>query len=315
MKPTLILAPIRGITDRLYRNTYPKYFTGIDYAVAPFVASSKQKNIDKNLIKEFEIKESAGLNAMPQLLGKDADDFIKNAHALKAMGYETVNWNLGCPFPMVTNKCKGSGLLCHPDIIASFLEKVIPAINIKLSIKLRLGLNNTDEILKLIPIFNQYPLDDLIIHPRTGKQLYSGTVDLDAFEKCIEPSVHKIIYNGDINSLEDFNMISTRFPHIEKFMIGRGALSNPFLPSEIKGDSPLSATEKNTTLRKFHDDLYNSYTAILSNSTHLLDRMKGEWYYLAAMFPNKEKVQKKIRKANTVAHYNDEVNRIFDLIN
>jgi len=117
---------------------------------------------DKHL-KDVLPDNNQAMPVIPQILGNKAEDFILLAKRLFDLGYETVNWNLGCPFPMVAKKKRGSGLLPYPQKIEAFLEATIPAIPNRLSIKARLGRKKTDEILTLLQIFNRYPLDEVII--------------------------------------------------------------------------------------------------------------------------------------------------------
>ncbi len=98
---------------------------------------------------------------VPQIIGNNHENFIPLARQLSDLGYKTVNWNLGCPFPMVAKKQRGSGLLPYPDKIDNFLEKTVPAIPNQLSIKIRLGRKTPDELVKLLPIFNRYPLQEI----------------------------------------------------------------------------------------------------------------------------------------------------------
>lgn len=312
MIPLLCLAPIQGITDRIYRNVYSKYFKGFDDAMAPFIASSRHNKDDRKLLREFDPQKNKGMRVIPQILSNDPEDFIPLANSLSAMGYPVVNWNLGCPFPVVVNKGKGAGMLCSPAKIDSFLEKTIPAVKPGVSIKLRLGLEYPDEILELIPIFNKYPLVELIIHPRTGRQMYEGKVDLDAFEACVGASKHPLVYNGDVNTLADYEKLRARFATIERWMIGRGALGDPFLAGEIKGMPVLSYSEKIRILRSFHDELLAEYSNVLSGPAHLMDKMKSEWTHLAKMFPSGKKIQKKIKKIINPEHYRDAVERVFN---
>jgi tRNA-dihydrouridine synthase B len=311
MNPTLLLAPIRGITDRIYRNLHVKYFPGFDGAVAPFIAASKQINFERKLLREFEPENINFLHTIPQILSRDPDDFIPLANALFSLGHPEVNWNLGCPHPVVTNKKKGSGLLRYPAQIEAFLEKTIPSLQGKLSIKLRLGFECVDDIFQLLPIFNRYPLTELIIHPRTGRQMYDGVTDKESFEKCVPLTAHRIVYNGDINSLHDYNELSARFTSVTRWMIGRGALRNPFLPGEIKKGKELSPQEKTEIIRCFHNDLYNQYAKTLSSPAHILDKMKGHWFYLADTFPEQKKLFKTINKITGIDRYNEYVRQIF----
>ena len=184
MNPTLYLAPIRGITNKIYRNIFPKHFQGFDIAVAPFIAVKRKDKLRGAYIREFEPEKNRGLKTIPQILTADPEEFISIADCLSDMGYDIVNWNLGCPYPMEVNRGRGAALIPYPAKIDSFLEKTIPRVKLKISVKLRLGLSGPDEILRILPVFNRYPLHEIIIHARTAGQMYEGAVDLDSFEKC-----------------------------------------------------------------------------------------------------------------------------------
>jgi tRNA-dihydrouridine synthase len=212
---------------------------------------------------------------------------------------------------MVAKKGRGSGLLPYPDKIEEFLAATVPAMPTALSIKLRLGRKNADEIFRLLPILNRYPLEELVIHPRTGIQMYEGDIDLDTFEKCLTLSKHPITYNGDITTLNDFNQLSKRFTGIKSWMIGRGVITNPFLPAIIKtGCDPFE--NKIETMHRFHDDLYSGYLEIFQGPSHLVQRMKGFWKYFALSFEDSRKIQKKIFKAKTGRQYESVVKHFFE---
>ncbi len=306
----IYLAPIQGITDRTFRSIYSRFFNGVDTAMAPFISTSKRKNVETVILRELVPEVNTGLPVIPQILSRDPEDFIPLANVLHEMGYRTVNWNLGCPFPVVVKKGKGSGMLCYPDRIEQFLEKTIPAIKTSLSIKLRLGLAYPDEILTLIPIFNRYPIDEIIIHPRTGRQMYEGEVDLETFSECLKLSKHPVVYNGDINSYEKFQALAAMFPSVNRWMIGRGILRDPFLAEKIVYGTDRPGHEKIEIIRSFHDRLFDEYSRIMSGPSHLTDRMKGIWFYLADFFEDGAKLRKEINKTKNVNHYLDVVKRI-----
>ena len=308
----IYLAPVQGITDRIYRNLFPVYFKGVDMAIAPFISSSKKMKPVNNLLREFYPDRNTGIPTIPQIMSSNPDDFTLLANALYDIGCGTVNWNLGGPFPMVVKKGRGAGMLCYPDKVESFLEKTMPAIKPNLSIKLRIGLKYPDEVLQLIPIFNQYPLYELIIHPRTAVQMYEGEVDLDIFEQCLNLSKHRVVYNGDIDSLEKLEMLSKRFGSIKRWMIGRGLLANPFLAEKIKFDTEKPYHEKIKIMKAFHDNLFNEYSKILSGSSHITNKMKEIWTYMGNFFENGEKIRKKINKTHHRDNYVDVVNKVFD---
>jgi tRNA-dihydrouridine synthase len=284
-KIILYLAPLRGLTDYIYRNTYSRHFDGFDAAVSPFIPTMTAVRFKKTHLKDVLPENNSAMPIIPQIIGNNPEDFIPLAQRLFDLGYKTVNWNLGCPFPMVAKKQRGSGLLPYPQKIEAFLEKTIPAIPNRLSIKARLGRNKTDEILTLLQIFHQYPLDEVIVHPRTGKQMYDGEPDLDMFEKCLQVAEHKIVYNGDINDLATFKTFSKRFKTVDRWMIGRGALANPFLPQ---------------------------YRQAFHGPGHLLDRMKGFWTYFSRSFQNSRQIKKKIHRTQKLEHYLIIVDRFFE---
>ena len=308
----IYLAPVQGTTDRIYRNLFPLYFKGVDVAIAPFISSSKKMKPANNLLREFYPDKNTGIPTIPKIMSSDPDDFTKLANALYDIGYGTVNWNIGCPFPMVVKKGRGAGMLCHPARIESFLEKTMPAIKPGLSIKLRIGLTYPDEVLQLIPIFNQFSLTELIIHPRTGVQMYAGEVDLDIFEQCLNLTKHRIVYNGDINSFEKLEMLAKRFGSIERWMIGRGLLGNPFLAEKIKFNTEKPYDEKIKIIRTFHDHLFDEYSKILYGPSHITNKMKEIWTYMGGFFENGEKIRKKINKTHHRDNYVDVVKNVFD---
>ena len=104
----------------------------------------------------------------------------------------------------------------------------------KISIKTRLGKERADEFYELIEIYNKYPLEELIIHPRTRQDFYGNTPNLEMFKEALSLSNHSICYNGDIFTVNDYKNIVEKFPNIDKVMLGRGILANPGLMNEIK---------------------------------------------------------------------------------
>jgi tRNA-dihydrouridine synthase B len=308
----IYLAPIQGITDKIYRNLFPLYFKGVDRAVAPFMSPMKKMKGDHQLLREVSPDENRGIPTIPQIMSSNAEDFTRLANMLYDRGCGTVNWNIGCPFPMVVKKGRGAGMLCHPERIASFLEETVSAIKPALSIKLRIGMAYPDEVFELLPIFNRFPLDELIIHPRTGVQMYEGEVDLDTFEECLNLSKHRVVYNGDIDSSEKLVSLSQRFGSVERWMIGRGLLANPFLAEKIKFGTETSYPEKVRIIRAFHDHLFAEYSKVLYGPSHITNKMKEIWTYLGGLFENGGKIQKRIRKMHHRDNYLDVVNKVFD---
>ncbi|MGE5257017.1 MAG: tRNA dihydrouridine synthase [Hyphomicrobiales bacterium] len=306
----LLLAPLKGFTDAVFRKTYAEHFDGFDAAMAPFVATVAADRLTDKHVRDLVPHRNAGMPVEPQLLGNTAEDFIFLARHLFDMGYPDVNWNLGCPFRPVTKKRRGSGLLPFPEQVNEFLDKTLRALPGRLSIKMRLGRTQPDEILRLLPVLNRYPLKEITIHPRTARQMYAGQPDLDMFQLCLEQSRHRVVYNGDITDLQGFRALAARFPNVDSWMIGRGALSNPFLPAIIKNGRN-GVAGKVEKFKAFYDDLFARYQERLCGPGHLLDRMKGFWTYFTRAFTNGPEMERRIHHTFNLPRYLEIVERFF----
>ena len=311
-QPTLTLAPLQGVTEVLFRNHFARHFPGFDAAMAPFVKPQGQARFPDRLLRDIEPEANTGLPLIPQLLHNDAANFLAMADRIADLGYREINWNLGCPAPMIVRKKRGSGLLPHPGLIAGFLDKVLPRLRVGLSIKTRLGLHDRSELLALLPLLDAYPLTEIIIHARLGRQLYEGRPDLEGFAACLPLTRHRLAYNGDITDVAGFIALSRRFPQIGRWMIGRGALADPFLPGAIKGEATIGQSERTRRIRIFHDELYAAYRERFAGPSHLLGRMKQLWAYLISSFPGQEKLLKKINKAMTEEQYGRIVGQLWE---
>jgi tRNA-dihydrouridine synthase len=204
---------------------------------------------------------------------------------------------------MVTKSGMGSGLISNTEKINTVLERAHAETDILVSMKMRLGYETTQEILDVFPILDQYPLKNIAIHARLGKQLYKGGVHLDAFQACIDATQHKLYYNGDITSVAKFREMHERFPTIDHWMIGRGLIADPFLPIMIKQNTTEYPTNKMALFSDFHETLYQGYSESLSGPSHILLKMHHLWEYFSVIFSNPHKVLKKINKTKNIRNY------------
>jgi len=306
--PTLILAPMRGITTMQYRRAFVRHFNGLDIEMAPFIPTVNSERINPKLLKDVLPENQSGLPMIPQVIGNNADDFVHMNMALADLGYTEVNWNMGCPHKPIRKKRRGSGLLPYPDTVDMILNEVCERSPLKISVKVRLGISDKSELMTLIPVLNKFPLSEVIIHPRTAEQMYDGTVDLDAFEEAFQALEHTVCYNGDINDLAFFQSLEKRFPTIERFMLGRGLLANPFLCEQIKESqiSHIIMYEKCIPrIEAFHDDLLAQYEEVLYGDHPVLGKMKEFWTYQTTPLSNGRKMFKKLKKAQKLATYKD----------
>ena len=294
----LYFAPMEGITNYIYRNTHAEVFGWCDGYYSPFITPSDNEKINKKGLKDV-LPENNDVGVTVQVLTKDADAFLKFAKKIEAEGFDEININLGCPYPTVVKKGKGSGFLLNLSELDEFLDKIFSECNLKISVKTRAGFYKTEELDKLMPIYNKYPMSLLIIHPRSREDFYNGVPDMDVFERAFSVSKNKICYNGNISSKNDFLKIQSKFEGLDSVMIGRGAVQNPAIFREIKGGEPLKTEE----LIAFSHKLIENYRQTLRSDVFTMHKMKELWAIIMKNFPEEKKVLKAIKKSNSVDEF------------
>ena len=252
-------------------------------------------------------ENNKGINLVPQILTNDSEGFILTAKKLKDLGYNEINLNLGCPSGTVVGKKRGSGFLSHREELDKFLEEIFKIDDMKISIKTRLGMDKPEEFYELIKIYNKYPMEELIIHPRTRQDFYGNKPNLEVFKEAISLSKNPVCYNGDIFTLEDHNKLVETFKEVDKIMLGRGVLANPALINEILNNEFMDKK----VLKEFHDEIFNKYREVFNEDRNAMFRMKELWGYMIYMFSNNKKYAKKIKKAQKVVDYNQAVTSLF----
>ncbi|MEY8336749.1 tRNA-dihydrouridine synthase family protein [Lachnospiraceae bacterium 62-35] len=301
-------APMEGITWHVYRNAHYQVFPGIETYYTPFIVPSSKRGIRSRELRDVLPESNPNhISVIPQILTNRAEDFLETARKLQDLGYEKVNLNLGCPSGTVAAKGKGSGFLADREGLNRFLEQVISGLDMKLSIKTRIGVEHPEEFQELLRIYNQYPLEMLIIHPRVRADYYRNTPDMKAFGYGMKESRNPVCYNGDITCRKNIAGLIDLFPEIEHVMIGRGLIANPALVRELTGGMRIRREE----LREFHDLVYDGYRQIILEDRNVLFRMKELWAYMTALFEDKGKCGKKIRKSQKLSAYEACVEELF----
>lgn len=307
------LAPMEGITGYVYRNAYHSVFEPADKYFTPFIATNQNHKLKTRELNDVLPEHNQGQNIVPQVLSNCAGDFLLMAERLQRLGYQEINLNLGCPSGTVVAKKKGSGFLAFPVELNRFLETVCSGLpdGMDLSVKTRIGKEDPEEMCRLLKIYNQYPLTELIVHPRIQTDYYKNTPNLEVFEEVLEKSRASVCYNGDIFSEHDYNQFRERFPLAEKIMLGRGVIAGPALIGQLKGGGYAKASARRERLKTFHDRLYYGYQQEMSGDRNVLFKMKEVWSYMITSCPDSAKDWKRIRKAATRAAYEEAVASLF----
>lgn len=314
MSLTLLSSPLQGFTDFRFRNAFNTYFGGIDTFYSPYIRFNGKMVIKSSFQKDILPENNTVPRVIPQIMTNDAEEFLFVVKFIQQYGYKELNWNLGCPYPMVTKQGMGSGLICNPQKIDHILDRVHTETDIVVSMKMRMGYESSEEILHVFPVLEKYPIKNIAIHARIGKQLYKGGVDLESFQRCLDNTNQKLYYNGDITSVAVFREMQERFPKIDHWMIGRGLIADPFLPGMIKNNTTTYPKNRFKIFSEFHDTIYQQYDEALSGPTPIKMKMLGFWEYFSTIFPNPQKTFKKIKKAGNARAYQQAVKEILNSI-
>ncbi len=308
----IYMAPMEGLTGYILRNAQNKHFGGIDKFFTPFITPASKGTLGAKYKRDILPENNMGINLVPQILTDNAKGFITMCNVFKEYGYDEFNMNLGCPSGTVVSKGRGAGFLRYMDKLDTFLYDIFDS-GMDISVKTRIGFENKEEFYALLEIYNKYPIKELIIHPRTSKDMYNGKPYLDIYRYAVENSKNKLCYNGDIFTVEDYKKFLDAFPETERIMLGRGVIINPALPLLIKEKGSLTKDK----LYDYYMDIYRGYEEILSGGTQLVHKLKGMIMYILQLFEDSKKIEKKIKKSKNKDEFNrnvDELFRMYDII-
>ena len=331
---------MQGVTGWPYRMTHLKHFGGVDRYYMPFISVHQTRAMKGGEKRDMDPCCNEMSCMVPQLLPAGAEDTLFYMEMIRSAGYDEVSLNLGCPARTVVTKGKGAGILEDTGKLDEFLEHLFTGMDrmpsLKITIKTRIGMNSTDQIDELIRIYNRYPIAEVQVHARLGKDAYNGTPDKDAFRRFYNGIIHPVCYNGDIRSIEDFRKLHEEFPDLPAVMIGRGLVADPMLAERIQADLQQDMQEghmssghtqpdhiqpdhiqpgrvqqghiqpvqtEHERLIRFHDDLCNAWYECYGQEHPTICRMLEIWDYLGASFPGNERKVRKIRKARDLQTY------------
>lgn len=288
------LAPLQGLTDSVFRNSFCKFFGGVDKYYTPFIRIEKGEVRAKDL-KDSDLLRNRTHRLIPQVIAKERDEFNYLISVLKKHGHKHIDINMGCPFVPMVRKGRGSGLLKKPERVREILDIVNSDSDATYSIKMRLGVESADDWKEILPIINDSGIEWITIHPRTARQQYRGNLDIDQFESILSLSNKPIVYNGDILSNLGIDKIKAQYPDLSGIMIGRGLIATPWLLSD-------SQENIESRFRDMHNIMLDKYISEMSGGDiQIMMKLKGFWEYWGIHFDKKQ--FKQIIKSNNLSSY------------
>lgn len=295
-------APMEGLTDSVFRRLHHRYFPGVDRYYMPFLSPTVHRSLSHKEERELPPADSVNFAAVPQILTKNAEDFLWAAQVCRDQGYDEINLNTGCPSSTVVAKGKGSGMLRDAEALDAFLDAVFQKTPLPVSVKTRLGLESPEEFPAILEVFNRYPIRELTVHPRVRKQFYDGQVDGEMFAYAMKHSKIPLCYNGNLFTLSQINALQAQYPQLPAVMLGRGLIADPGM---------LSGGTNIALLERFMNELLEIYEADFGGSRNAMFRLKEHWSYLHTRFAGSDRLWKRLRKTTDVSEFRSITREIF----
>lgn len=288
------MAPLESVTNYRYRKHYHANFKGIDRFYIPFLQphSFSLTNRDR---KEIDIKNNVSLpDVVPQIISNSVEDTLWLINMLNDYGYKEVNLNFGCPSGTVVSKGRGAGIFKDLAKMREYLSEIFAKSPLPISIKTRIGYEKEEEFWKILEIYNEFPIKELIIHPRTCKEHYVGPLHLDVLDDLDKKTSIPVVYNGEIKNKDDIEYIKNRYPYINAVMLGRGLLEYP----DVLADD----SDSRNAIKNFVLGLSNEFINDIGWGSASFP-IKELWSYISKRFDITEQERKKLFKAKDMATF------------
>lgn len=298
------MAPLQGFTEAPMRHFHKMVYGGVDGYFTPFV------RIEHGAVRSRDLRDvTSSLNGnhcpTPQIIVKDGDEMEFLTGALVKEGHKRIDINMGCPFVPQVRKGRGAGLLGNMEALRDIAERMKIFADVSFSIKMRLGIRQTDEWRTVLPIINGMALEHVTLHPRTATEQYAGKLHLEQFDRFMSECRHPVVFNGEISRVDEIEEVIVKHDGLYGVMIGRGLLRRPSLAAEWSSGSEWDRDERVKHLLELHKRLLQYAETHLCGDHQVLGKLLPYWEYFGDEFAKKG--VKAVMKAKTLDKYKQAV--------
>lgn len=288
-----------GVTDLAFRTLCKEY--GADLVVSEMISSRGLHYKDKKT-KELLMTNKTEAPLIVQLFGNEPEVMAEAAKILEDMGVSYLDINMGCPAPKIVKNGDGCSLMRNDALAGKIAEAVVSAVSIPVSAKFRSGWDKDSiNAVSFAKTMENSGISAVTVHGRTKDQFYSGKADYGIIKKVHDSVKIPVIANGDVVDGTTANEILAK-TGCNSLMVGRGALGNPFVFSEIKASFENKYIAFDLTQRKRalirHIELMEEYKPEKLGVPEM--RKHFAWYLKGIPHSNKLKAE-----AFTVKTYRD----------
>lgn len=300
--PILALAPMQDVTDLPFWGLMHRY-GGPDVYFTEYFRTNPTYKLEKSILRSIT-ENPTGRPAIAQMIGNDIPSLVRTARELQEYPVVAVDLNLGCPAPVVYRKRAGGGLLREPEVVNAMLGALREAVEIKFTVKTRIGFDTPEVFDQLLPIFAKHSIDLLTVHGRTVKEMYWSEVHYDYIARAVKAMPCPVLANGNVYSTQKAETVLAD-TGAKGLMIGRGAIRNPWLFHQIRQHSK----GETVFVPKGHDVLgyvRNLYEAVCSPEApekSQVQKMKKYMNYLGVGVDAEGAFLHRIRRATSKSEF------------
>ena len=230
-QPLTALAPMQDVTDLAFMRVIGSYGAP-DYFFTEFLRVHAQSRLEKHIVRSID-ENDTGRPVFAQLIGEDIPHLVRTAEALAAHRIAGIDLNFGCPAPKVYKKNVGGGLLRDPDKIDAILGALRAAVPGLLTVKMRIGFEDTVHFDRILDLVNTHRVDLLSVHGRTVREMYRSEVHYDRIAHAVARSRCPVLANGNVTSAARAGEIVAA-TGARGVMIGRHAIRNPWIFAQCR---------------------------------------------------------------------------------
>lgn len=296
----IYIAPVQGHTDAAWRHFHSEIYGGSNIYFTPFIRLERGE-FRKHDLKDYLSELNENHEVVPQVIFRDMEELGTLVGGLAEKGAKRIDLNSGCPFPLQTARGRGAAFVGNREEFGKLPELLSRFPEVSFSIKMRLGFSDPEEWKGIIDVLNELDLHHIALHPRVAKQQYGGDLYFDQFRDFIGKSRNSVVFNGELKKPQDIVELREKMPEISGFMLGRGVLGRPSLSIEMESGEEWAPGRRINEMMKFHDRLFDHYTASLCGDHQILSKIKPFWEYTEGEIGRK--AWKAISKASNMAKY------------